>query len=77
MAERNPEKLSLIDKLIKVCLENKLVVFLFLIGLLAWGVMAVFLIFATISTGMNYMAWATVGLGAVFAVLFALDGFKN
>lgn len=38
MAERNQEKLSLLDKLIKVCLENKLVVFLFLVGLLAWGV---------------------------------------
>ena len=39
MAEKNPEKLSLLDKLIKVCLENKLVVFLFLAGLLAWGIM--------------------------------------
>ena len=33
------EKLTLLDKLIKFCLENKLVVFLFLIGILVWGVM--------------------------------------
>jgi len=51
---------------------------MFSIGqVLAWGVMAIFLIFATLAAGLNFMAWATVGLGAVFAVLFALDGFKN
>jgi Cu(I)/Ag(I) efflux system membrane protein CusA/SilA len=38
MAGKNPEKTSLIGRLIRICLENKLVVFLFLIGLLAWGV---------------------------------------
>ena len=45
--------------------------------ILAWGVMAIFLIFATISNGLNFMAWATVGLGFIFAILFALDGFKK
>ena len=51
---------------------------LFSIGqVLAWGVMAIFLVFATVAEGLNFMAWATVGLGAVFAVLFAIDGFKN
>ena len=44
---------------------------------LAWGVMALFLIFATIYNGLNFMAWATVGLGFIFAILFALDGFKK
>ena len=33
------EKLSLLEKLIKACLENKLVVFLFFIAILVWGVM--------------------------------------
>jgi len=30
---------SLLDRLIKICLENRLVVFLFLIGFLIWGIM--------------------------------------
>ena len=38
MMMKNKEKLSLLDKLIKVCLENKLVVFLFLISILVWGI---------------------------------------
>ncbi|MFH1943628.1 MAG: efflux RND transporter permease subunit, partial [bacterium] len=32
-------KLSILDRLIRACLENKLVVFLFLIAVLVWGVM--------------------------------------
>jgi hypothetical protein len=40
-------------------------------------VMAIFLVFAILAEGLNFMAWATVGLGAVFAALFAMDGFKN
>ena len=32
-------RLSLLDRIIKVCLENKLIVFLILAGLLVWGVM--------------------------------------
>ena len=35
----NNEQLTLLDKLIKFCLENKLIVSLFLIMVLAWGIM--------------------------------------
>jgi Cu(I)/Ag(I) efflux system membrane protein CusA/SilA len=36
----NPEKLSILDKIIRYCLENKLVVILITILLIAWGIIS-------------------------------------
>jgi len=39
MADLSPEKVSLIGKLIGFCLENKLVVALFVVFAIGWGIM--------------------------------------
>ena len=44
---------------------------------IAWGLTAVFATLAYFNVGLNWMIWPTVGLGVLFTVLFALDGFKS
>jgi hypothetical protein len=42
----------------------------------AWGLVAIFVVFAAINGDFNAMAWGQIVLSAIFAVLFALDGFR-
>jgi len=42
----------------------------------AWGLVAVFVVFAAINGDYNAFAWGQVVLSAAFAVLFGLDGFR-
>ena len=44
---------------------------------IAWGVMAFVVAFEIIDFGLNLMTWSNALLGAAFAILFAIDGFKK
>jgi hypothetical protein len=43
----------------------------------AWGLVGLFIAIYTIRGGYGAFAWGTVALSAIFAVLFALDGFRS
>jgi hypothetical protein len=43
----------------------------------AWGLVGIYIAVFTIQGGYNALAWGTVALSAVFAVLLALDGFRS
>ena len=43
---------------------------------LEWGLVAIFVVIATVTGIYNAMAWGQVVLCIAFAILFALDGFR-
>ena len=44
---------------------------------LEWGLVGIFILIYQLQGGYNFLGWVTIILCALFATLFALDGFKN